>query len=119
MDPQIKLIDKMQLRNDLPVFNIGDTLRIYTKIVEGERERIQPFAGTLIARKGKGASESIILRRVLYGEGVERLFLLNSPLIDRIEIERQGQVRRAKLYYLRERIGKKARVKEKKRTATK
>ena len=118
MNPKIRMIEKAQLKENLPQFNIGDTLRIYTKIVEGDRERIQPFAGTLIARKGKGLSESITLRRVFYGEGVERVFLLNSPQIDRIEIERRGDVRRAKLYYLRDRIGKKARVKEKKRTAT-
>ncbi len=118
MNQKIKLINKDQIRDDLAEFNIGDTVRIYTKIVEGDRERVQPFAGVVIARKGKGISETVTLRRVLYGEGVERVFMINSPQIQRIEVERQGEVRRAKIYYLKDRVGKKARVKEKKRTAT-
>ena len=115
MKPQLKEIDDQQMRSDLPEFNIGDTIRVFTKIVEGDNERVQRFAGTVIGRKGKGSTETITLRRVVYGEGVEKVILINSPLIQKIEIERQGHVRRAKLYYLRDLIGKKARVKEKKR----
>jgi len=115
MNPQLREIDNQQLRKDLPEFKIGDTIRVFSRIIEGNNERIQRFIGTVIARKGKGASESITLRRVLYGEGVERVFLINSPRIEKIEIERQGHVRRAKLYYLRNLVGKKSRVKEKKR----
>ncbi len=115
MKQEIRDIDKSQMREDIAAFNIGDNLRMFTRIIEGNNERIQRFSGTLIARKGTGASETITLRRVLYGEGVERVFLLHSPKIEKIEVEREGQVRRAKLYYLRDRIGKKARVKEKKR----
>ena len=115
MKPQLKEIDNSQMRSDLPEFNIGDTIRVFTKIIEGSNERVQRFAGTVIGRKGAGSTETITLRRVLYGEGVEKVILINSPLIQKIEIERQGHVRRAKLYYLRDLVGKKARVKEKKR----
>ena len=116
MKPQLKEIDNSQVRSDLPEFNIGDTIRVFTKIVEGGNERVQRFAGTVISRKGTGSTETITLRRVLYGEGVEKVILINSPLIQKIEIERQGHARRTKLYYLRDLVGKKARVKEKKRT---
>jgi large subunit ribosomal protein L19 len=95
-----------------PQFVIGDTIRVHYKIKEGSKERIQLFAGAVIARKGSGVSETITVRRVSYGEGVERIFPLNSPNIDKIEIERHGKVRRAKLYYLRDLAGKKARIKE-------
>jgi len=113
----IKAIEKEQLRSDLPEFNIGDTIKIWIKIVEGDRERSQPFTGTVIARKGSGTSESITLRRVVYGEGVERVIPLHSPRLDKIEVLREGHVRRAKLYYLRRKIGKAARVKAKRRTS--
>ena len=95
-----------------PEFVIGDTVRVHYKIKEGNRERIQLFAGTVIARKGSGVTEAITVRRISYGEGVERVFPLNSPSVDKIEIERHGKVRRAKLYYLRDLAGKKARIKE-------
>ncbi len=112
----IERLEKNQLREDLPEFNIGDTIKVYLKIVEGEKERLQPFEGTVIAKKGGGLKSTFTLRRVLYGEGVERVFPLHSPRIERIVIQREGVVRRAKLYYLREKVGKKARVKAKKRT---
>jgi len=95
-----------------PDFVIGDTVRVHYKIKEGDKFRIQVYTGTVIARKGSGLMESITVRRVSYGEGVERIFPLNSPNIDKIEIERHGKVRRAKLYYLRDLAGKKARIKE-------
>jgi len=95
-----------------PQFVIGDTVRVHYKVKEGNKERIQIFTGAVIARKGSGISESITVRRVSYGEGVERVFPLNSPNIDKIEIDRYGKVRRAKLYYLRGLAGKKARIKE-------
>ena len=95
-----------------PDFVVGDTIRVHYKIKEGGKERIQIFAGTVISRKGSGASGSITVRRISYGEGVERVFPMNSPNIEKIEIERRGKVRRAKLYYLRNLAGKKARIKE-------
>ncbi len=95
-----------------PEFVIGDTIRVHYKIKEGGKERVQLFTGTVIARKGTGATEAITVRRISYGEGVERIFPLNSPNVDKIEIERHGKVRRAKLYYLRDLAGKKARIKE-------
>ena len=112
----IQKLGKTQLRDDLPHFNIGDTIKVYLKIKEGDKERIQAFEGTAIAKNGKGINSSFTLRRVLYGEGVERVFPAHSPLIDKITIQREGVVRRAKLYYLRDKIGKKARVKAKKRS---
>ena len=109
----IEKIRQEQAKQDRhPDFVIGDTIRVHFKIKEGEKERIQVFSGTVIARKGSGVSESITVRRISYGEGVERVFPLNSPNVDKIEIERQGKVRRAKLYYLRNLAGKKARIKE-------
>ncbi|MCF7847530.1 MAG: 50S ribosomal protein L19 [Kiritimatiellales bacterium] len=109
----VEKISQEQANQDkLPGFVIGDTIRVHYKIKEGEKERIQVFTGTVIARKGKGVSEAITVRRISYGEGVERVFPLNSPNIDKIEIERHGKVRRAKLYYLRDLAGKKARIKE-------
>ena len=95
-----------------PNFVVGDTVCIHYKIKEGGKERIQLFSGAVIARKGSGVTESITVRRVSYGEGVERIFPLNSPSVDKITIERHGKVRRAKLYYLRDLAGKKARIKE-------
>lgn len=95
-----------------PSFVIGDTIRVHYKIKEGGKERIQLFTGTVIARKGGGVAESITVRRIAFGEGVERVFPLNSPNVEKIEIERHGKVRRAKLYYLRDLAGKKARIKE-------
>ncbi len=113
MMDMIKTLTQGQIRTDLPQLNIGDTLKIYFKVIEGTRERIQMFEGTLIKKHGSGISETFTVRRVSYGVGVERTFPVNSPKIDKIEISRKGRVRRAKLYYLRDRVGKSAKVKEK------
>lgn len=107
-----KISQEQATQDRHPNFVIGDTVKVYYKIKEGDKERIQVYTGTVIARKGGGVMESITVRRISYGEGVERVFPLNSPNIDRIEIDRQGKVRRAKLYYLRDLAGKKARIKE-------
>lgn len=107
-------IEKEQYRKDEPSFNVGDSVRVHTRVVEGEKERIQVFAGVVIGRRGHGLGESFTVRRISYGEGVERVFPIHSPRVDKIEVERKGDVRRAKLTYLRQRIGKKATlVKEK------
>ncbi len=108
----IEEINKEQLRTDLPELAIGDTVRVYIKVKEGTRERIQMFEGTVIRKKGGSIAETFTVRRVSYGVGVEKIFLSNSPYIDRIEVVRHGKVRRAKLYYLRDRVGKAAKVKE-------
>ena len=105
-------IRKEQVKSDMTQFNIGDTIRIYVKIIEGETERIQQFQGTVIAKRGSGIEETFTVRRVQAGQGVERVFPVNSPRIDKIEVIRRGLVRRAKLYYLRDKVGKAARVKE-------
>lgn len=112
----MNVIDKInaeKLRTDLPDFQIGDTVRVHTLIVEGKRERVQVFTGTVIGRRGTQINETITVRRVAYGVGVERIFPLHSPRIAKIEIESRGEVRRAKLYYLRDRVGKAAKVREK------
>ena len=107
-------IEKEQYRKDSPTFNVGDSVRVHTKVVEGDKERIQVFAGVVIGRRGHGLGESFTVRRISYGEGVERVFPIHSPRVEKIEVERQGNVRRAKLTYLRKRIGKGATlVKEK------
>jgi len=108
-------IEASFMRNDLPDFRAGDTVAVHYKIKEGDRERIQVFEGVVIAKKGGGASETFMVRKVSYGVGVERIFPLNSPLIDKIEVKRQGKVRRAKLYYLRGLSKKASRIKEKSR----
>ena len=109
----IKAIESEQLKKDLPALDIGDYVKVHVKIKEGNRERIQIFEGTIIARKGEGLKESFTVRRVSYGVGVERVFPVHSPKIDKVETIRKGKVRRAKLYYLRNRVGKAARVTEK------
>ncbi|MBP3414937.1 MAG: 50S ribosomal protein L19 [Clostridia bacterium] len=108
----LKLIAQDSIREDKLDFSIGDTIKVYVKIREGERERIQVFEGTVIARRGSGVSETFTVRRVSYGVGVERVFPYNSPNVAKIEIVRRGRVRRSKLYYLRDRVGKAAKVKE-------
>lgn len=113
MDQLMKAITADQIRTDLPEIRIGDTLKVYLKIKEGEKERVQMFDGTVIAKKHGGINETFTIRRVSYGVGVERVIPVNSPNIDRIEVVRVGKVRRAKLYYLRDRVGKAAKVKEK------
>jgi len=111
------LLDKIeteQYRKDDPKFGVGDSIKVHTKVVEGEKERIQVFSGVVIGKRGHGLNETFTVRRISYGEGVERVFPLHSPRVDKIEVERHGEVRRAKLTYLRKRIGKGATlVKEK------
>ena len=101
-------VESAQLRKEPLEFNVGDSVKVHTKVVEGEKERIQVFTGLVIARRGHGMNETFTVRRISYGEGVERVFPVHSPRIDKVIVERQGKVRRAKLTYLRERIGKKA-----------
>ena len=108
----IQALEQEQLRSDIPAFAPGDTLRVHAKIVEGSRERIQVFEGVVIARNGSGVRENFTVRRISYGIGVERVFPVHSPRIDKIEVVRRGIVRRAKLYYLRNRTGKAARIRE-------
>ena len=109
----LKALTNDQLKTTVPEFNIGDTVRVHNKIKEGARERIQIFEGTVIARRGGGISESFTVRRVSYGVGTEKTFPLHSPNVDDVKVIRRGKVRRAKLYYLRDRVGKRAKVKEK------
>jgi len=109
----IQAIESEQLKNAYPDVSIGDYVKVHLKIKEGNRERIQIFEGIVIARKGGGLSETLTVRRLSYGVGVERILPIHSPKIERIEIVRKGRVRRAKLYYLRDRVGKAAKVREK------
>jgi len=116
MNPIIKEITSVQLKKDLPPFKVGDGVRVHTKVREGDKERIQIFGGIVIARKGSGITEMFTVRRISYGEGVERVFPVNSPNIEKIEIERESEPMRARLYYLRHRTGKAAvAIKEKER----
>jgi large subunit ribosomal protein L19 len=112
MQKLIEEITKEQLRSDLPAFRPGDTVRVHVKVVEGTRERIQLFEGVVIKRRGGGISETFTVRKVSYGVGVERTFPVHTPKIAKLEVIRRGKVRRAKLYYLRNLRGKKARIKE-------
>jgi large subunit ribosomal protein L19 len=105
-------LEREQLKKDVPQFGIGDTVSVHQRIIEGSKERTQVFSGTVIARKGGGLSETFSLYRIAYGESMERVFLLHSPRISKIEVTRRGRVRRAKLYYLRGKKGKKAKVRE-------
>jgi len=110
------IVDRAFLRDDVPSFRPGDTLKVHVRVVEGSRERIQVFQGAVIRRQGSGARETFSVRKVSFGVGVERTFPVHSPIIAKIEVMTQGDVRRAKLYYLRDRIGKSAKIKER-RTA--
>ena len=110
----IKAFTQEQLKTEVPQFNIGDTVRIHNKIVEGTRERIQMFEGTVIAKNGGGISETFTVRRISYGCGVEKVFPIHSPNVVKVDVIRRGKVRRAKLFYLRDKVGKDAKVKEKK-----
>ena len=112
MNEIIRSIEAKQLRTDLPQFNVGDTIRVWVKVVDGTRERLQAFEGTVIAKRNGGIRETFTVRRVSYGIGVERTFPVHSPRVDRVEVIRRGKVRRAKLYYLRDRQGKAAKLKE-------
>ena len=109
----IQLVEQGQLKQDVPDFSPGDTVVVQVRIKEGERERVQAFEGLCIARAGAGVNENFTVRKLSFGEGVERVFPLNSPSVDSIEVRRRGKVRRAKLYYLRGRTGKRARIAEK------
>ena len=113
MSEALKKIAADSMKNEVPQFEIGDTVKISVNIREGERERIQMFEGTVIAKKGSGVAETFTVRRVSYGVGVERVFPLHSPNVKDVQVIRRGKVRRSKLYYLRDRVGKAARVKEK------
>ena len=108
----LKALTNEQLKPTLPKFNIGDTVRVHNKIKEGARERIQIFEGTVIAKRGGGINETFTVRRISYGVGTEKTFPIHSPNVDNVTVIRYGKVRRAKLYYLRERVGKRAKVKE-------
>ncbi len=112
MSEIIRSIEQAQLRTDLPSFNVGDTLRVFVKVVEGSRERLQAFEGTVIAKRNGSSRETFTVRRISYGISVERTFPLHSPRVDHIEVIRRGKVRRAKLYYLRNLQGKAAKIKE-------
>ena len=108
----IKELTKSQIK-DIPAINVGDTVKVHVKVKEGARERIQVFEGTVIAKKHGGIEETVTVRRLSYGVGVEKIFPVNSPIIEKFEVVRHGIVRRAKLYYLRDRVGKAAKVREK------
>lgn len=112
MNEILRAIEAEQMRNDLPEFNVGDTVKLHVKVKEGNRERIQMFEGTVIKRQNGGLRETFTVRRLAYGVGVERTFPVNSPIIEKMEVTRRGKVRRAKLFYLRDRVGKAAKVKE-------
>ncbi|MDR1016918.1 MAG: 50S ribosomal protein L19 [Coriobacteriales bacterium] len=109
----IKAIEQQQLKDDLPAFRVGDNVKVHYRIIEGNKERIQVFQGDVIARKGAQNRETFTVRKIASGVGVERTFPVNSPKIDKIEVTRHGQVRQGKLYYLRDKVGKAARIKEK------
>lgn len=115
MKPLIEEITKEQLRSDIPDFRAGDTVRVHAKVVEGSRERIQLFEGVVIKRHGTGISATYTVRKMSSGVGVERTFPLNTPRVEKIDVVRYGKVRRSKLYYLRDRTGKAARIKERRR----
>ncbi|WP_139904545.1 50S ribosomal protein L19 [Clostridium thermarum] len=112
MNELIRSIEAEQLRKDLPDFNVGDTVKVHVKVKEGNRERIQVFEGTVLKRQNGGLRETFTVRRVAYGVGTERTFPVHAPVIEKIEVVRKGKVRRAKLFYLRNRVGKSAKVKE-------
>ena len=110
------VVERTYLRDDLPDFRPGDTVRVHVRVIEGERERIQVFEGIVIRRRGSQLSETFTVRKVSFGVGVERTFPVHSPMIGKVEVATKGDVRRAKLYYLRTRVGKRAKVKEKRQT---
>ena len=114
---KVDVVEKSRLRDDVPDFAPGDSVKVHVRVVEGTRSRIQVFEGVVIARKNGGLRESFTVRKMSFGVGVERTFPVHSPVIEQIEVTRRGKVRRAKLYYLRDRVGKKARIKERRETA--
>lgn len=109
---KMRLVEEKYMKKNVPAFNVGDTVKVYLKIVEEGKTRIQVFEGVVIARKGNGTREAFTVRKLSYGEGVERVFKVHSPSIDKIEVAKKGKVRRAKLYYLRKKIGKKTKIEE-------
>lgn len=109
----LEAVERASMREDVPEFRAGDTVRVNVRVVEGGRERVQTFEGVVIARNGKGVSATFTVRKISYGVGVERIFPIHAPIIQSIEVVRRGDVRRSKLYYLRDRVGKSARIKEK------
>lgn len=113
MNPIINELEKAYLKEEMPQLNSGDTVKVFVRIVEGNKERLQAFEGTIIKQHGSGINKTITVRKVFQGVGVERVFLVNSPRVERINVLRRGDVRRSKLYYLRERSGKATRIKEK------
>ncbi len=112
----LNAIEKPQMKSGIPSFRVGDTVKVHAKVVEGDKERIQVFEGVVIGRQGSGMREAVRVRKLSYGVGVERLFPLHSPMVDKIELAKEGKVRRAKLYYLRELRGRASRIKEKERS---
>jgi len=112
MNP-IERVERQQIQKNIPPFNVGDTVQVFVKVVEGDRERIQVFEGNVIARRGRNTRETITVRKVSYGVGVERIFPIYSPFIEDIKVVRKGRVRRAKLYYLRKKKGRETRIEEK------
>ena len=108
----LKVISESSMKKEVPAFNVGDTIKVHVKIQEGDKSRIQIFEGTVIAKKHGGVAETFTVRRVAHGCGIERVFPLHSPVVEKVEVIRRGKVRRAKLYYLRDRVGKAAKVKE-------
>lgn len=112
-NPLIQSLENDQIKKELPNFRVGDTVSVHTRIIEGEKERIQVFTGTVIARKGSGLSETVSLYRISYGSGMERVFMLHSPRIAKMELVKSGKVRKSKLYYIRGAFGKKAKIQEK------
>jgi len=115
---KVDIVEQSRLRDDIPDFRPGDTVKVNVRVVEGTRSRIQVFEGVVIARKGGGLRETFTVRKISFGVGVERTFPVHSPVIESIEVARRGKVRRAKLYYLRDRVGKAARIKEKRDVAS-
>src|SRR2546423_12480319 len=111
-NPIIEAVEKPHLKAEAPQFDVGDTVDVHTRIVEGDKERIQIFSGTVIMRKGKGMNETFTVRRIVNNEGVERIFPLHSPFVSKVAVRRGGETRRAKLFYLRERVGKAVRLTE-------
>jgi large subunit ribosomal protein L19 len=109
----VKVVEEGYKKKDIPSFDPGDTVKVFTRVIEGDKERLQPFEGVVISRKGGGLRETFMVRKISFGIGVEKIFPLHSPTIDRIELVKQGKVRRAKLYYLRDKKGKAAKVKDK------
>ena len=110
----IRLVEETSLKPEIPKFEIGDTVDVHQRILEGQKERVQVFSGVVIARRGEGMRESFTVRRIVQSEGVERIFPIHSPKIAKVEVKRTGAVRRAKLYYLRDRVGKATRLRERK-----